>query len=211
LPKNSFSDFLNMRRCFLQGEAMRILTGKYKGKKILIPSGIRPTQEKVRKAIFDILQDVEGLDFLELYAGSGAVGFEALSRGCRSLTMVENNRNCLKVLQKNIEALKLDKGSLLPISAEDAIVRFCKKGLAFDIIFLDPPYYYNQAKKTLQLLSAYDILAPNGFIITQYSKNETLPEELGELRLLRRYRYGDTLLAVYQKIGSFSKRMFLEM
>jgi 16S rRNA (guanine(966)-N(2))-methyltransferase RsmD len=78
---------------------MRIISGKYKGRIIKRPKGIRPTQDKVRKALFDILQDIAGLSFLELFAGSGAVGIEALSRGIRDLTLVEYNRDCLLAIK----------------------------------------------------------------------------------------------------------------
>ena len=81
---------------------MRIIGGKYKGKSIKIPRGIRPTQDKVRKALFDILGDIKDMSFLELFAGSGAVGFEAVSRGVGDLTLVEYNRDCVLALKKNL-------------------------------------------------------------------------------------------------------------
>jgi 16S rRNA (guanine966-N2)-methyltransferase len=84
---------------------MRIISGKYKGRRIQMPKGIRPTQDKVRKALFDILGDISGLSFLELFAGSGAVGFEAVSRGAKELILVEDNRACQLTIAKNIESL----------------------------------------------------------------------------------------------------------
>jgi len=93
---------------------MRIIGGRYKGKQIITVGGIRPTQNKVRKALFDILGDIEGLSFLELFAGSGAVGFEAASRGIRDLTLVECKRECLSVIKRNIESLKLESCTLYP-------------------------------------------------------------------------------------------------
>jgi 16S rRNA (guanine(966)-N(2))-methyltransferase RsmD len=120
---------------------MRITTGKYKGRNLLMPKGIRPTQDKVRKAIFDILGDIEGLSFLELYAGSGAVGLEALSRGAADVVMVELNRDCQVAIRKNMETLKAVSCSLYPQEAEKAILRLHKDKRSFDIIFLDPPYY----------------------------------------------------------------------
>lgn len=178
---------------------MRITTGKLRGRIILMPKGIRPTQDKVRKALFDILGDIAGLSFLELFAGSGAIGFEALSRGASEVTLVEYNRTCLLAMEKNIAALKLENCVLYPQEAERAIRRLHKECKKFDIIFLDPPYYGDRVKKTLQTLSAYDILAPNGFVVAQHFRKDGLPAENGELILIKEARYGDTLLSFYKK------------
>jgi 16S rRNA G966 N2-methylase RsmD len=206
---------------------MRITSGKYKGRIIQMPKGIRPTQGLVRKALFDILGDIEGLSFLELFAGSGAVGFEAVSRGVEDLTLVEYNRSCLMAIRKNTESLKPKACDLYPKEAGDAIEALRKNKRKFDIIFLDPPYYRPEghglasdkpegnglasfgqshsqshkemSKKILQMLGAYDILAPNGFVVVQYFKKEQLPKESGKLTLIKEARYGDTLLSFYKK------------
>ncbi len=178
---------------------MRIIGGKYKGKQIIAVISTRPTQNKVRKALFDILGDIEGLSFLELFAGSGAVGFEAASRGARELTLVESGRQSLSAIKKNMESLKLNFCYIYPKEAEEAIIALRKDKRSFDIIFLDPPYYNGLAKKILQMLGAYDILAPNGFIAVQHFKKDGLPEETGDLRLVKESRYGDTMLSLYKK------------
>ncbi|MFH1457829.1 MAG: RsmD family RNA methyltransferase [Candidatus Omnitrophota bacterium] len=201
---------------------MHITTGKYKGRVIRMPKGIRPTQEKVRKAFFDILGDIEGLSFLELFSGSGAVGFEAVSRGVKELILVEVDCGCRLALKKNIESLGLKTCDLYPQQADVAIRRLHREKRNFDIIFLDPPYYKGSSschvpkrlaggsglrgmtgeslsKKTLQMLEAYDILAPNGFVVVQHFKKDDLPEALGDLTLLKRSTYGDTVLSFYRK------------
>lgn len=178
---------------------MRITTGKYKGRLVKFPKGIKPTQEKVRKALFDILGDIEGLSFLELFAGSGAIGFEAVSRGASQLTLVEYNRDCQLAIRKNIECLKPKTCSLYPFEVEKTIKTLHKNEHKFDIIFLDPPYYEGLAKKTLQTLGAYDILAPNGLIVVQHFKKDILPEKIGRLSLSRLASYGDTVLAFYRR------------
>jgi 16S rRNA (guanine(966)-N(2))-methyltransferase RsmD len=178
---------------------MRILTGKYKGRLIKIPKGIRPTQNKARKAIFDILGDVEGLSFLELFAGSGAVGFEAISRGAREIIFVEKERRCQEEIKKNLSVLNFLSSQILGLDALEAIKRLSYQGKKFDIVFLDPPYYQGLSKKTLQKLEAYDILAPYGFIIVQHFKKDCLPDSLGVLTLLKQPRYGDTVLSFYKK------------
>jgi len=178
---------------------MRITTGKYRNRKILMPRGIRPTQDKVRKAIFDILGDIEGLAFLELFAGSGAVGLEALSRGASELVMVESNRDSILAIKKNIEMLKITNCNLYHLEAEKGAKLLFQNGKRFDIIFVDPPYLREMAKKILQTLEGYDILAPHGFIVVQHSEAEILPKESSKFDLIKEARYGDTRLSIFRK------------
>ncbi|MCX5695066.1 MAG: 16S rRNA (guanine(966)-N(2))-methyltransferase RsmD [Candidatus Omnitrophica bacterium] len=178
---------------------MRITTGKYKGRSLKMPKGIRPTQDKVRKAIFDILGDIAGLTFLELFAGSGAVGLEALSRGAKGVVLVEANPESILTIKENLAILKPENCILYPSDTQRIIENLHKSRKTFDIIFFDPPYYQDLAKKTLQTLEAYDILAPDGLIIAQHFKRENLPENLGVLSLIRQYKYSDTFLSLYRK------------
>lgn len=177
---------------------MKIVTGNLKGRKIEMPRGIRPTQDKVRKAIFDILGDLEGCSFLELYAGSGAVGFEAVSRGAIELVLVEVDPQCQAAIKKNIRHLELLACNLYPVEAISAVKRMHKEGRRFDVIFLDPPYYRELTKKTLHAIGEYDILAAEGIVIAQHFKKENLPDNLGVLSLFRQKKYGDTLLSFYR-------------
>lgn len=180
---------------------MRITSGKFKNRQLFMPKGIRPTQNKARKAVFDILAGVEGLSFLELFAGSGAVGFEALSRGAAFLVLIENNPECITAIKKNIELLGARDCILYPKEAESAVKAFHAQAKRFDIIFLDPPYRTEALKKALQSLSAYDILAPDGLVIIQHFSKDNLPEAAGDLVLCKQARYGDTALSFYKKGG----------
>jgi len=184
---------------------MRITTGIYRGRQINGPRKIRPTQDKVRKALFDILGDVRGLSFLELYAGSGAVGLEAASRGVKELVMVEYDRDCLIAIKRNIESLKPRACELYPKQADFIIQLMHKDKRKFDLIFLDPPYCQGLSKKTLQTLGAYDILAPDGFVVVQHFKKDELPEKEGGLALVKQSKYGDTLLSFYRKAEGKTK------
>lgn len=195
------------------GNQMHISTGKYKKRTIELPAGIRPTQDKVRKAVFDILGDVEGLQFLELYAGSGAVGLEALSRGARHVTFVESAQAPLRALRTNVERFGAGADcDILPAETEKALIFLEKKKQSFDIVFLDPPYYPEQlrrgtvprapttseTKKTLQTLGACDIVRPDGFAIAQHAAHEALPASFGSLALIKQSRYGDTVVSFYK-------------
>ncbi len=130
---------------------MRIITGKYKGRTIKMPKGIRPTSNKVRKALFDILGDIKGLSFLELFAGSGAVGIEALSQGAKEAVFVEKNKICLNRIKENLSVMGLRPGRVMGLDVFKAIKQLHQEGKKFDIIFLDPPYFRGLAKKNLEI------------------------------------------------------------
>jgi 16S rRNA (guanine(966)-N(2))-methyltransferase RsmD len=162
-----------------------------------MPMGIRPTQDKVRKAVFDILGDIEGLAFLEIFAGSGAVGFEALSRGAAELTLVESNHNSILAIKRNIALLNTSSCNVYHLEAEKAIKLLSLDKKSFDIIFIDPPYHKDMAKKILQTLEGYDILSPDGLIVVQHSKLEQLPKEGLKFSLIKESKYGDTWLSIF--------------
>jgi len=184
---------------------MRITTGIYKGRRINMPKDIRPTQEKVRKALFDILGDISGLSFLEVFAGSGAIGIEALSRGAKEVVFIEKDKKCIQAIKDNLMLLGYLGYRVIGLDTLEAIKRISQQNDKFNIIFLDPPYYKDLAKKTLKILGAYDILAPNGFIIVQHFKKESLPGVQGGLVLFKQAHYGDTVLSFYRKVNSKSQ------
>ena len=181
---------------------MRIISGKFKGRIIKMPKGIRPTQDKVRKALFDILGDIQGLSFVDLYAGSGAVGLEALSQGASKAVFIEKGRRYIDNIKENLLAIGLSLQSpgcsIIALDVIEAIKQLAQKNEKFDIAFLDPPYYQDLAKKSLKMLGRYDIVARNGWIICQHFKKDILPEVIDGLRLTKQARYGDTILSFYK-------------
>jgi len=164
-----------------------------------MPKGIRPTQGKVRKALFDILGDMEGLSLLELFAGSGAVGLEAASQGAEEVVFVDKEKSCIDKIKENLSVIGLLRYRVMALDAFKAIERFNQARERFNVIFLDPPYYQELAKKTLKMLVTYDILSPNGFIVIQHFRKDNLPEVVGDLVLFKQKRYGDTVLSFYKK------------
>jgi len=184
---------------------MKIIGGKLKGKNFYLPHGIRPSPNILRKAIFDIFgQDLRGVEFLELFAGSGSVGLEALSLGARRVTFVENDPWCVRVIEENIRFLGMDRDprnfryEIIHADAFHAIKQWAKTDRKFDLAFIDPPYASGLAKKALKLLSAYGILHPACFIIIQHEKREILPESSGRFLLIRQKNYGSSWLTVYE-------------
>jgi len=180
---------------------MRIIAGKFKGRVIEMPKAIRPTSDKVREALFEILKGrIQGARFLDLYCGSGAMGIEAFSRGAERVTLVDNNFKCISTLKKNLLSLDILDSSSINIYDKDAIMAlkgFREKSETFDIIFLDPPYHEETAKNTLIAISNYDILARNAVIVVEVFKKQDLPKEVGPIKKVRTSQYGDTKLEFF--------------
>ncbi|MBN1586421.1 MAG: 16S rRNA (guanine(966)-N(2))-methyltransferase RsmD [Candidatus Omnitrophica bacterium] len=189
--------------------SLRILAGEYKGALLLTPPGIRPTESRVRKALFDILGPrIEGSRVLELYAGSGALGLEALSRGAASVDFVESQSSCIQFIRKNLQKVLGEKAlgcaRIHPHSAEIVLPKLGNRGEQFDLILMDPPYRKGWAKKSLQQIGACAILRNLGVAAVQHAWAEVVPESEGNLVKTRDYRYGDTGITCYATQGSLS-------
>ncbi|MGO9614727.1 MAG: 16S rRNA (guanine(966)-N(2))-methyltransferase RsmD [Dissulfurispiraceae bacterium] len=159
---------------------------------------LRPTSAKVRKAIFDILgQRIVGSNFLDLYAGTGAVGIEALSRGSARVAFVED----CSVRGDAIRELTIKFGlSDRAVIFRDKTALFLKKhAISFDIIFIDPPYASRELDLVLPLLGKSAVLNDGGVAVVEHSSRSLLPPRVGRLALVKNYRYGDTSLSVYKK------------
>ncbi|MFY9269122.1 MAG: 16S rRNA (guanine(966)-N(2))-methyltransferase RsmD [Candidatus Manganitrophaceae bacterium] len=182
---------------------MRINSGTLKGRQLHAPPGlaVRPTSDKVKQALFNILSArIEGAVFLDLYAGTGSVGIEALSRGAKQVFFVEKNREPIEYLKRNLSFPSFQDRFLC--FCTDAVT-FLKRdeGIPFDIAFLDPPYEGNEIEKTLPLLGEDDMITDGGRVIVQHFHKKALPEQTGKLKLSKKYTYGDTLLSFYENCG----------
>ena len=181
---------------------MRIVGGEYKGRIIKWPKDVkvRPTQDRVREALFNVIREiVPGSRALDLYAGSGALGLEALSRGAHSLIFVDNNIKCVRIIKDNLSFLgeAAGRAQVFKLNAGKAIDGFKEKRVKFDIIFLDPPYGRELAKNCLIKIDACDILAKHGFVIAEHFMKDEMPEKTDNLRLFKEKKYGDTILSFY--------------
>lgn len=175
---------------------MRILAGKHKGRLIAVPKeGVRPTSGKLRETLFNICQqEIEGADFLDLFAGAGAIGLEALSRGAASVTFVEKERAVAKIIQKNLETF----GEEATVMTQDVLTILPKLRGQFDIIFADPPYEQGLSAKVLKLLDKTPLLAPEGRLFVE---DRTFDEvALTTLTLHRERRQGNTCLREYRRL-----------
>ena len=178
--------------------SMRIITGTARGKRIVTPAGLetRPTSEMVKEAVFSMIQfEIEGARMLDLFAGSGQMGLEALSRGARACVFVDNGKAAQRVLAENLE----NTGFLTVgrIVRSDAMTYLRNAGGGpFDIAFLDPPYQAGLLEKVLPLTA--EAMTETGVIICETTMDEVLPEAVGDFTLYRRYRYGKTQVVQYR-------------
>lgn len=171
--------------------------------RISAPKNIRPTRDNVREAIFNVIASfIKGKRALDLFAGSGGFGIEALSRGACYVLSVDNSKACTNVIEKNLEKLKpedIKKAGVFTKDVRLAIKLLYKRKENFDIIFLDPPYYKNWIRKCLKNLSLYDILTDSGLIIAEHFKKDGVPARLEVFGLVRQLTYGDTVISIYKK------------
>lgn len=171
-----------------------------KGRRILAPAGLalRPTPNKVREALFNILSDqIKGASMLDLYAGTGAIGIEALSRGARHVSFVEQNRKHLKYLRKNLKTCLLTNESSL--FGTTASIFLKRKTRSYRLIFLDPPYLSSEIEVLLPRLKEGDMISANGSIIIEHFYKKMLPQEIGNIYLIKKRKYGETALSFYGK------------
>lgn len=183
---------------------MRVIGGVKKGQRLLTfeiqPTKIRPMRDIVRGALFNILRDlVEGSRFLDLFAGTGSVGIEALSRGAKSCTFVDNLTEAVRVIRLNLSKLGFtDKARVYELDALSAIELLHRRGHRFDLIFIGPPYGEGLADQALARLASHNILVKEGIAVTEIFKKEELHEEYKDLKLFNERAYGDNLLKFYK-------------
>lgn len=177
---------------------MKVITGSLRGRNLETLSGdevTRPTTQATKEALFSSIQfEIENRKVLDLFAGSGQLGIEALSRGARVCTFVESNRSAYKIIEGNLERCRIaDKANLVFSEAKS----FLMKKDNFDIAFLDPPYHQNLVVDCLPSLT--NLMSEDGVIICETAKDEELPQEINSWQISKQKKYGKTLLTYYRK------------
>lgn len=177
---------------------MRVTGGIGRGRRLKAPAGsrVRPTSDKVKQALFNILGErVVDAVFLDLYAGAGGIGIEALSRGAGRVVFVDASRDSLKVVKQNLEQTGLGDRAETVFSRAESFLD--KTSEPCDIVFLDPPYAV-ELQPLLELIAKAGILTPDSIVIAEHFRKQSSPENAGALSLYREARYGDTVLAFYK-------------
>ena len=182
---------------------MRITAGEYRGRRLVSPRGLRtrPTSDLLRQAIFNVVGSrIVDARILDVCAGTGAVGLEALSRGAAHATFIEQDRQALTCLQTNLA--NLGAAACARILAGDALIALAdlaRVGERFDCVFLDPPYLGGDAARCIEGLAPGMILRENAMLVVQAFHKTVLPEQVGTLARSWERRYGETRLTVYRK------------
>jgi 16S rRNA (guanine(966)-N(2))-methyltransferase RsmD len=190
---------------------MRIIAGSFRSRTLQAPAGLatRPTSDRLRETLFNVLASrIEGARFLDLYAGSGAVGIEALSRGVAEVVFVERAATAIKVLRANLDRLKLTEGFRVVAGNASGFFRKAEAYRRFDLVFLDPPYdAAGEYAATLGLLggNAAGLLAAGALVIAEHRRKERLADEYGGLRRTRLLEQGDAALSFYAQMSTVTE------
>ena len=184
---------------------MRVITGSARGRRLLELEGMetRPTTGRVKEGVFSALQfDIEGRRVLDLFAGTGQMGIECLSRGAVSAVFVDQRKDAFEVVKKNLALANLqDRARVVHGDARDFVAR---TGERFDLVFLDPPYASGLLEEMLERVTApgFDILNPYGIIVAEHPAEKSLPALPPPFCLLRTYRYGKIAVTLFRREGN---------
>jgi len=186
---------------------MRVISGSAKGRSLKpVPgTGTRPTTDKVKEALFSMIGPYfDGGEALDLFAGSGGLGIEALSRGMERAVFVDSDRKAVETVKANVAAAKVDAAAEVYRSdAMLALKALAKRERAFDLVFLDPPYRMKNADEFLEFMEKQGLLRDGATAVVEHEASHAYPERFGGFALRRRSDYGDTALSIY----SFAKEM----
>lgn len=170
---------------------MRVISGNVRGLKLNCPSGLvtRPTLDRVKEAIFSMLLPyISGASVLDLFAGSGSLGIEALSRGAEKACFIDNNEQAIKCIRENIASAKFtDISTVLKTNAETFLKNTNEQ---FDLIFLDPPYFKDEYTKTLKMISDFNVLSDDGIIVIEWDYDTGFTNKLEKFSIIKDKKYG---------------------
>jgi 16S rRNA (guanine(966)-N(2))-methyltransferase RsmD len=179
---------------------MRVISGTARGKKLGELEGMetRPTTDRVKEGIFNIIQfQVQGAVALDLFAGTGQLGIECLSRGAEKAVFVEQRKDALALIRKNLADTRLTERAQVVSGEALSYLAGCKQ--QFDLVFLDPPYATNLLENALEKIAAIDILSKAGIIICESRPEKSLPDVTGSLEKQKEYRYGKIKVTTYRR------------
>ena len=185
---------------------MRIISGSARGRKLKEPLGMdtRPTTDKVKESLFNIIQfELEGRRVLDLYAGTGQLGLEALSRGAEHCTFVDQRRESAALVKENIRLCRFEDRAKVVQGESLSFLSACRE--KFDIVLLDPPYAGDLLEKSLEILTGFDILREHGIIVCESGTEWSVPALAPPYGAGREYRYGQIKLTVCRRAGSVKR------
>ena len=181
---------------------MRVIGGNARGRRLKVPKGqaVRPTSDRVKEALFNILpHDLSGIRLLDLFAGTGNVSIEAISRGAAEAILIDSSEKSGKVIRENLRSLNFtDRASVRIVPVSRALRLLARRGETFDMIFLDPPYQRSWVRACLEPISSGNLLRKSGTLVVEHSAREQPETEYGSLVLKDQRKYGDTWLSFFE-------------
>jgi 16S rRNA (guanine966-N2)-methyltransferase len=181
---------------------MRVIGGNAKGRRLKVPKGqaVRPTSDRVKEALFNILpHDLSGIRLLDLFAGTGNVSIEAISRGAAEAILIDSSEKSAKVICENLRRVGFtDRATVRITPISRALRSLARRGETFDVIFLDPPYQRNWIKACLEQIARGYLLRPSGTLVVEHNAREQPEAEYGSLVLKNQRKYGDTWLSFFE-------------
>lgn len=193
---------------------MRIVSGIYGGRRLRVPKGdrVRPTTDRVKESLFAILRDdLPGARCLDLFAGSGNLGIEALSRGAAHVTFVESQSVHIQIIKENLTSLGIGKENATVLRGDGRRVlnEFAENERQFDLIFLDPPYDTSLAQDALQVIGSCGVLAPEGVVVVEHARQKPPANFYGSLTRVRVQDYGYSVISFYRQVVAKGKESSL--
>ena len=181
---------------------MKIISGKYKGRVLegFDIAGTRPTMDRVKESLFAMIQSyLEDATVLDLFAGSGNLGIEALSEGAKEIYLVDKNNKACQVIKRNVNKIGVEVSDIFCGDYKSALKKYQEQSIKFDIIFLDPPYQTDLVKKSIEIIEKYELLSKNGIIVAE---SNTLDKIIysDKLEIVKSKKYGDKVVAILKKI-----------
>ena len=181
---------------------MRVISGKARGLKLNTPKSedVRPTTDRVKESLFNIINPyiMDG-DILDLFAGTGSLGIECLSRGANKCVFVDLNRSSIDIVKSNIKKARVEENSeVMNVDFKSAIERVKNNSYKFDVIFMDPPYYKDMFINALEKIDNADLLDEDGIIVIEHDSKDDFPENIGRLEKSKSKKYGNTTLTFYK-------------
>lgn len=180
---------------------MKVTGGEFRGRLLRSLSGheLRPTSSRVREAVFNIIgPEIKKARVLDLFAGTGIMGIEALSRGAEVSVFVEKYSAAIRLIRENLAKVgSLNRAEVYPLDALKGLTALHRKGQAFDFIYIDPPYKSNLYVSVLETIGALQLLSPEGKVVVELDKRRRLPDQIGSLVSQGSYGYGDTVIKLY--------------
>ena len=185
---------------------MRVIAGKFRSRTLRTLRGmtLRPTSDRLRETLFNVLgAAVEGSTFVDLFAGTGAIGIEALSRGARRVIFVENHAAAVKLIRENLKSLGIaGEAEILAMDVIRGLKQFAARGGRVDFVFMDPPYgRAEEYERVLEFVDSTRVLAAEGIVIAEHAKKIELPEEMHSLERTRALVQGDSALSFYRAVS----------